>query len=38
MKTYGWSWAELQATPAYVRRVAWDREQIQREVDNRKQG
>jgi hypothetical protein len=26
----GWSWPDLQATPAYVRRVCWDLLQIRR--------
>ncbi len=24
MRQMGWSWDQLQATPAYVRRYAWD--------------
>jgi hypothetical protein len=24
MRYYSWSWADLEATPAYVRRVCWD--------------
>lgn len=24
MREYGWSWAEYEATPTYVRRVLWD--------------
>lgn len=26
----GWSWPDLQATPAYMRRVCWDLLQIRR--------
>jgi hypothetical protein len=39
MIAYGWSWADLEATPPYVRRVCWDlliaRREAERTANNR---
>jgi hypothetical protein len=32
MRVYGWSWAEYEATPPYVRRVLWDMHVARREA------
>ncbi|MFD1145978.1 hypothetical protein [Saccharothrix hoggarensis] len=34
MKYMGWSWPELEATPEYVRRFAWDLMQIKLTAEN----
>lgn len=34
MREMGWSWSELEATPVYVRRFAWDFLMAQRRIAN----
>lgn len=35
MREMGWTWGELQATPAYVQRFCWDLSQIRHQAEAR---
>ncbi len=32
MEAFGWSWDQLQATPLYVRKLAWQHQQMKAEA------